>query len=531
MIRSISPLSRGRGCRGAVATVVLPPARCSMHPIRWPSTCRITSTSRMALWVSDWWPLSHDSSPPSLPSTRGARWGWISQATCTSARRTRSSCGESRSLLLPPHSCLSSTGTVTDWLLCPAPSCSALFCTALYCSCTVLYYAALHCAALHCFALSNHPSVLLDRRYTGWPQVFVPPIGVHSVLVTMIGGSGGLSWPDGDGPASPGGYGAVVDTWLTVTPLSTYYVYVGGKGIESVSNTGCLVSEPCSQGGWNGGGSAARSGGGGGASDIRTSASLHDRLVVAGGAGGGTTNCHTVNAGGNGGTPNSVGTVGCDSHSVTGATQTAGGVSWEGASCPTVGCDGVFGVGGTSGGGGGGGWWGGGSGGGTGGSGGSSYCNAAVCSRTVTSIAESRGHTDGIVAIWYPSSSAPSQLPTNARAPIPVATLAPTPPPHDVALTYRYGPYCTLILGGVCSARRTPVDLNVPAVCAHCGDVCLPCLSVVICLLCSALLCLCIHRKCLSNCPRCGSALFSWIVGSLVGSKCSYLRSASPVCQ
>lgn len=73
---------------------------------------------------------------------------------------------------------------------------------------------------------------------------------------------------------------------ISVTPDSTIYLYVGGKGA-----TGQLFS--ISLGGFNGGGnstyfySSFGGGGGGGASDIRIGGTaLTNRIVVAGGGGG-----------------------------------------------------------------------------------------------------------------------------------------------------------------------------------------------------------------------------------------------------
>ena len=155
--------------------------------------------------------------------------------------------------------------------------------------------------------------------------------------------------------------------------------------------------------------------GGGGASDIRLSAALDSRLVVAGGAGGGTTNCNTNNPGGDGGTPDSQGTAGCGGqHWATGATQTSGGTTWVYDSDPTS--AGAFGVGASGGGGGGGGWWGGASAGGTGGVGGSSHCNATLCSLTSYAVAASYGNGSVVISYIRPTfepTARPSVVPSS----------------------------------------------------------------------------------------------------------------------
>ena len=122
--------------------------------------------------------------------------------------------------------------------------------------------------------------------YTGTEQTFSVPEGVSSVTVTAAGGSGGWSGDYGGSRSSPG-FGGLIVAMVSVAPLSTLYVYVGGAG-----NYGLGMN----YGGYNGGGNASVwynswyyqiGGGGGGASDVRTvKGSLNSRLVVAGGGGG-----------------------------------------------------------------------------------------------------------------------------------------------------------------------------------------------------------------------------------------------------
>ena len=106
-------------------------------------------------------------------------------------------------------------------------------------------------------------------------------------LFECYGASGGDSF---------GGKGAYTSAFATIDQLSTFYLYVGGKG-ANINIAGTIAL-----GGFNGGGNGGkaynktyRSGaGGGGASDIRltkgewnNSDSLNSRIMVAGGGGGG----------------------------------------------------------------------------------------------------------------------------------------------------------------------------------------------------------------------------------------------------
>ena len=111
--------------------------------------------------------------------------------------------------------------------------------------------------------------------YTGGLQTWVVPAGVTSLLVHAYGASGATCTATGCAAAGLGGHIAAT---VTVTPLSTMYINIGGMGGTTSS----------SMGGFNGGGSCTTTSnqpyiaGGGGATDIRTSTSITTALVVAG---------------------------------------------------------------------------------------------------------------------------------------------------------------------------------------------------------------------------------------------------------
>ena len=121
--------------------------------------------------------------------------------------------------------------------------------------------------------------------YTGTVQTYSIPAGVTSITVTAAGAQGGQSGTGTSASSYAPGQGGLIVSTVSVTPLSTLYVYVGGAG-RSGQNT--------NKGGFNGGGDASYDsfmqswgGGGGGASDVRTVlGSLPSRVVVAGGGGG-----------------------------------------------------------------------------------------------------------------------------------------------------------------------------------------------------------------------------------------------------
>jgi hypothetical protein len=159
-------------------------------------------------------------------------------------------------------------------------------------------------------SLPSHPVHYFG--FTGTVQNLTVPVYVSEIIVTAAGAGGGCigasrqyGWR--------GGYGAKVQTLLSVTPQTVLHIFVGEQG-----------SLTTLQGGYNGGGNGANTycGGGGGASDIRMGGmNLANRVVVAGGAGG----CGQNANGGDGGAIGHDG--GSDgSHPVgTGGTLTAGG--------------------------------------------------------------------------------------------------------------------------------------------------------------------------------------------------------------
>lgn len=203
---------------------------------------------------------------------------------------------------------------------------------------------------------------------------FVVPLGVTTLHVEALGGSGGF----GNFANRIPGAGALVTADIPVMPGGTLTVLVAGNGGIGTA-------------GFNGGGSVSTFGsptGGGGASDVREIADdLSSRVLVAGGGGGisgfasgGDAGSDALNAGG------------CGQPGATAGTLIAGGTG--GGGCDgTSGADGTVGAGGNGGeresgnnggGGGGGGLYGGGGGGAYGGgAGGSSYVTAAASNVTV----------------------------------------------------------------------------------------------------------------------------------------------------
>ena len=101
-------------------------------------------------------------------------------------------------------------------------------------------------------------------------QVYSIPLGTTRVLVEARGGSG-----QNFGCVSAG-FGSPVTTILDVTGLTQLFVNVGGNATGNIGGV---------NGGGNGGvgpGGATSGGGGGGASDVRTTAAIASRVVVAG---------------------------------------------------------------------------------------------------------------------------------------------------------------------------------------------------------------------------------------------------------
>lgn len=231
--------------------------------------------------------------------------------------------------------------------------------------------------------------------YTGHPESYTVPAGVHYLHIQAGGGKGGSGHSGGKG-----GLGVQVDArYVPVKPGDTLRVVVGGDG-GTAAGGGKLPNT--GEGGYNGGGDGARGGGGGGGfTYIQESDGSH--LIVAGGGGGGGATANGgpqnppgtldgQNGGGSLGTPQGGG----------GGTLTAGGFGGHNAS-PLVrdgkgggrwgGGDGGNGLnpkGSSGGAGGGGGWFGGGGGAGSetgsggGGGAGSSYVAPEVRIVTTT---------------------------------------------------------------------------------------------------------------------------------------------------
>ena len=160
-------------------------------------------------------------------------------------------------------------------------------------------------------------------------QSWTVPAGVTSIHVVLIGAKGS------GGGGFAGGLGHNVSGDITVTPGSTIYVEVGGKGIGATP-------------GFNGGGAPGNDfsgtpGAGGGASDIRTISratpgTIGSRLMVAGGGGGVGRDSAGGNAGAQGGGGSRAGQPGSNN---------AGGAGGAGDSQGSAGVLGVGGAGGT----------------------------------------------------------------------------------------------------------------------------------------------------------------------------------------
>jgi adhesin/invasin len=210
---------------------------------------------------------------------------------------------------------------------------------------------------------------------------FIVPVGITSISVQALGGSGGGSFN-----SQVGGAGALLTEDLAVTPGDTYFVHVAGNGETATATSNGA--------GFNGGGGApdlGGAGGGGGASDIRLATdALGARVMVAAGGGGLSASENGGSANSNGGTGGS----GCSDPAATAGTVIAGGTG--GGGCDgTSGTDGSLGQGGDAGGrasgddgggGGGGGVYGGGGGGAYGSGAGGSSVFGAGASNTVSSL-------------------------------------------------------------------------------------------------------------------------------------------------
>lgn len=187
---------------------------------------------------------------------------------------------------------------------------------------------------------------ILNFDYTGAVQSVTLPKGTYKL--ECWGAQGGNRSQDSASATVTGsGLGGYSIGTLTLTQLTTCYIYVGGQGGMS-SSTGDVKVE----GGFNGGGFASHEStgepgnGGGGATDVRIGKdSLYARVIVAGGGGGSGENNETGGYGGG-----EIGGAGSGSTPLIQASQTSGGTHSFG-----------FGLGGNTynGGAGGGGWYGG----------------------------------------------------------------------------------------------------------------------------------------------------------------------------
>lgn len=190
-----------------------------------------------------------------------------------------------------------------------------------------------------------------EFAYTGSVQAITLGPGTYKLEVWGAQGGGGSTYY----PTAIGGKGGYSSSILTLTKTTTVYVYVGGKGMDYMSNG--INDHTTLNGGFNGGGLASvcyssAIASGGGATDIRVDDdTLYNRIIVAGG-GGASGSGNTGGAGGGNTGGDGTGNYG------KGATQSSGG---SGA------YPGAFGLGGGIGysqdyriNGGGGGWYGGG---------------------------------------------------------------------------------------------------------------------------------------------------------------------------
>ena len=193
---------------------------------------------------------------------------------------------------------------------------------------------------------ANYNGSVMNFDYTGSVQTATLTPGRYKL--ECWGAQGGNRSQDSASATVTGsGLGGYSIGILTLTQLTTCYIYVGGQGGMS-SSTGNVKVE----GGFNGGGFASHEStgepgnGGGGATDVRIAQdSLYARIIVAVGGGGSGEDNETGGYGGG-----ETGGAGSGNTSLTQASQTSGGTNSFG-----------FGLGGNTynGGAGGGGWYGG----------------------------------------------------------------------------------------------------------------------------------------------------------------------------
>lgn len=164
---------------------------------------------------------------------------------------------------------------------------------------------------------------ILNFDYTGAVQSVTLPKGTYKL--ECWGAQGGNRSQDSASATVTGsGLGGYSIGTLTLTQLTTCYIYVGGQGGMS-SSTGNVKVE----GGFNGGGFASHEStgepgnGGGGATDVRIAQdSLYARIIVAGGGGGSGEDNETGGYGGG-----ETGGAGSGNTSLTQASQTSGGTN------------------------------------------------------------------------------------------------------------------------------------------------------------------------------------------------------------
>ena len=151
-------------------------------------------------------------------------------------------------------------------------------------------------------AAQSAPAAPTSTRFdfTGTEQTFTVPAGVTTVHVVAIGGKGGT----GAGNTREGGFGAIVNADLAVTPGEVLSVIVGGNGDDATGTAG-------GAGGFNNGGAGGSDnlttgfgdeggGGGGGMSDVVSSEGFLNGALVVGAGGGGSGGGTGSGAGGGG---------------------------------------------------------------------------------------------------------------------------------------------------------------------------------------------------------------------------------------
>ena len=251
----------------------------------------------------------------------------------------------------------------------------------------------------------NAGSATQPFSYTGAPQSWTVPSGTTSVVVQILGASGGIQ-----SGIVKNGLGESITATMSVTPGETLYMYVGQQGGTAY---GVTAPGPTFGGGGSG---APHAGAGGGASDIRTSADTATQIIVAGG-GGGSGSYYGGSAGLVNGA-DAVGNLGYGQTGGFGGSQVAGGngggaesgYSAVGGSPGGRGYGGAGDITAAGGGGGGGGYYGGGGGGGggnaTGGGGGSSYVGSARISNVMSAVASTS--SAGFISVTYTVKTYPS---------------------------------------------------------------------------------------------------------------------------